>query len=475
MTDSATQMGLVRKTLHLLGGNMAGQAIRLGCIPILTRLFPPEAYGQLAIATAGIMILSPLATLRYQAAIPLAETDEEAGGLALLSLCLALGVSLLAAVSAVIFTDGLCALTKMDPAVLFLVPAGLAAASGARIIEMLALRGQRFRLLAVSSVAGAAVSRIVIVGLGLLGAVRPAVLVSMKPVQDLSGLCVLLAKGFPAATFSPRAWRAVPVVLRRYAVFARYSLTDLFMMLSRELPTVLMGIFFTPAIIGLYALSKRAFNEPSFVIGDAVTRALYQDLAARRRDKAPLAPNFLATVRQMAVLCLFPSVVLALYGEGIFATVFGARWAEAGGYLPQLLPLFAATFISLPSNALYDALEEQRVKFILSMAFTAAVLAGFLLGVPSGDIHLTLLSFSSCGAVVLMVKLAWILNRIGALRLGLAKALLPAAAGAAAMSAALLAMDRAVGHPAAKAGIAGLLLVAYFAWNHRNLLRRPAP
>jgi len=56
--------------------------------PILTRLYSPENFGELAVFTSLISIISVISALRYELAIPLPDKDSEAKHLLVLSIFL---------------------------------------------------------------------------------------------------------------------------------------------------------------------------------------------------------------------------------------------------------------------------------------------------------------------------------------------------------------------------------------------------
>ena len=67
--------------LKLVSGTTLAQAIGILITPILTRLYAPEAFGTLALFTSITSILSVIACMRYELAIMLPESDEEAANL----------------------------------------------------------------------------------------------------------------------------------------------------------------------------------------------------------------------------------------------------------------------------------------------------------------------------------------------------------------------------------------------------------
>ena len=76
--------------LKLVTGTTFAQIIAVLASPLLTRLYGPEAFGFLALFTSITSIIGVIACMRYEMAIMLPKTDEEAANLpGLCLLCVA--------------------------------------------------------------------------------------------------------------------------------------------------------------------------------------------------------------------------------------------------------------------------------------------------------------------------------------------------------------------------------------------------
>ena len=90
--------GLVKSTGVLVGGTAFAQALTILVLPILTRLYTPDDFSLLAVYTAILAIVSSVACLRFEIAIPLPSSDDVAIRLvclALLSVVAVTGASLI--------------------------------------------------------------------------------------------------------------------------------------------------------------------------------------------------------------------------------------------------------------------------------------------------------------------------------------------------------------------------------------------
>ena len=79
-TDQSTssKSHFSRDILTLVTGTTIAQIITILASPVITRLYGPEAFGLLAIFTSITSIISVIICLRYEPAIMLPKSDEEA-------------------------------------------------------------------------------------------------------------------------------------------------------------------------------------------------------------------------------------------------------------------------------------------------------------------------------------------------------------------------------------------------------------
>src|SRR5580765_5288653 len=78
--------GFARHVVTLASGTAIAQFLFVLAMPALTRLYTPADYGTLAVYSSTLTVLLVLASLRYEAAIPLPEDEQAAGSLLALTL-----------------------------------------------------------------------------------------------------------------------------------------------------------------------------------------------------------------------------------------------------------------------------------------------------------------------------------------------------------------------------------------------------
>ncbi|MDC5671976.1 oligosaccharide flippase family protein, partial [Acinetobacter baumannii] len=80
------QGGFLKSISLLISGTIFAHAITVLALPFITRLYSPEDFSRLAVYTSLLGILSVIACLRYEIAIPLPESDDEAEKLLIISI-----------------------------------------------------------------------------------------------------------------------------------------------------------------------------------------------------------------------------------------------------------------------------------------------------------------------------------------------------------------------------------------------------
>ncbi|GAA0751384.1 oligosaccharide flippase family protein [Ideonella azotifigens] len=378
MRDTATPplQGLLRASLTLLAGGALAQALPLLLGPLLTRLFTPAQFGQYHLFAAVATNLGVVACARYEFALPLARSDDEAQALRVLSLRILLGVALASALGAL----GWAALG--GGAWVAWLPLAVAAAGVVSLATLWATREQRFSALAAARVlqyGGAALAQ---VAAGWAGA----------------GVAGLIAAPI-AATLLATVWLRLPLsgsapglgaVARQHRVFPLLNTPHAFTgALQDTLGVALIAASLGPAAAGFWGLGLRYLKAPATLVGSAVSQALYPKLAQAGTRPTRAARAALRRVMLVLAALALPLVALlwALAPWG-FAWLFGAEWREAGELARALAVYIGLHFVSAPLAVVTMAWQAQawalKLALVGQVAFVAALAAGLHWGGLTG-------------------------------------------------------------------------------------------
>lgn len=322
--------GAIGRFAQLAGSNLSAQLLGALSVPLLARLYGPQALGVYAFVLAASNAIKPVLTARLELALLRAPTEETAArvtALTLAVLCvggvLICGVALLARLFAGSATSASLAATVLW--------VGLIAVSAAAVDvgQHLAMRSQSFQSLSFAAVVRVGVSVGTQVAVAsrfkgpegmLAGSALGAILASALLFVPNASLLRVAANRFQA--------RLLRRALVRSGQYPRLSLpTALLQQVSESSLMLAAPMFFASADVGRIALGERLVTTPSKPFLQAVRAT---SLASLREVPTALRVD---AIRRSALASIAGGVPLALagvvFGERLFVRILGPEWAGA--------------------------------------------------------------------------------------------------------------------------------------------------
>lgn len=355
-----------RGVAALVGGTAAGQSIAVIASPLLTRLYTPADFGALGVFTSLIGILSVVACLRFDLAIPLPASDEDAANLAALALSSTVVVTALTALVTTLFGERLVTLTNTLGLAhyLWLLPVGVLAIGTYLTLNYWTIRTRQYPRIARASL----IQGVSSVGVQLAGAVVEG------PLGLLLGQVTVHAAG--GTTLAVPIWRAQRDAFRKVSVRRmrklayRYrafplvqSWSSLLNVTGLRLPPLLLAALFGAPTAGLFALGTRVIASPVTLIGTSVSQ-VYVGEQARLIARDPRAAErlFLTTARRLLLWAAGPMVLIGLASPWVFAALFGQSWRAAGVLVQALAIMYLMQIVVSPISQTLVLLERQRLQ-----------------------------------------------------------------------------------------------------------------
>ena len=408
----------IRNVVTLMTGTTFAQALMILVAPILTRLYNPDDFGVYALYTSILGILAVVACWRYELAIVLPEKDEDAANLLVLSICICFGMALLTLVLVVLFRNPVANLLGAPGLApwLWFMPLSLIAAGLFQAFNYWSTRRKQFRRLAVRQITQSTVTAATQLGTGFALHPGPGGLIGGSIAGQVTATGRLAwqivkdeGKQFLAYIRRKDLYR-VCIRFRKFPIYDSWS--GLLNTASTMLPALLLGYFFTPAIVGYYALGQRVLSLPMGVIGGSIAQAFYPR-AAEARHSGNLDKITFAVFQQLLAIGLVPLLLITIVAPDLFALVFGSRWWTAGEYVRWLSLWLLFVFISSPLSNIYSVLERQKAGLIVNAVMFSTRLLALIIGGLKGDALFTIALFGLTGAILWIFNCAYILNMTG--------------------------------------------------------------
>lgn len=404
----------VRHVAVLLGGTVGAQAIMVLAAPLLTRLYTPHDFGLLATYVALLAVLSVISGLRYELAIPLPESDEEAAALLVLAEVVVFGMSALSLVL-VVFARQPIARALNTPALadyLWLVPVGVLLAGTYQVFNYWSVRTKSFNTIARTKVTQAVGAT----GVQLAG-------YAFGPVSLLLGHVASQAAGLTSLAVA--AWRNAPALrtvtvaamaaqAKRHRRFPLFSTWSGFMnAASAQMPAFLLAALFNPAVAGMYMLTQRVLAGPMTLVGTAIAQVFLSQAPQAHRDGT--LPAVVTKIHGALSRIISPPMALvAVAGPHLFAVAFGAQWRTAGEFAAWLAAATYFQFLASPLSMISATVEKQAGGMMAVAGLLAVRLGALYAAYAMGSSSLAIIFFAIVSALWYFLYGAWSLSIAGA-------------------------------------------------------------
>jgi O-antigen/teichoic acid export membrane protein len=360
---------------------VAAQGVNFLLMPLLTRIYDPSQFGLFSIFSNVSVLLGVVAAMRYEFAIVLPTDDRDAGLVAWLAIDSALVFGLLLACSLGGAGPLLLrwrALAAIRPWIAWL-PIAVVLLATYNAQAYWAIRKREYARLGFSKLVIALATGCIQLGYANLVGRGTGGLLAGLVAGQLAGM-LYLARGSEIPIRLAGRWREIAAMGRRFSHFPKFSAPGSGLDgISQLLPVALLTSTFGPAVAGQFAIADRAMRMPSVLLGSSLAQVFFQRLSQSRTDPAECHRLLLKTWRHLAALGLVPVSVAMVLGPWLFASVFGARWREAGEIARALSPGVFAYFIAFPTSNVVVVFERVGLLLLWQLCYAGIVAASFLI------------------------------------------------------------------------------------------------
>lgn len=380
--------------------------------PVLTRLFTPEAFGVAALFASVTGIVSVVACLRYELSIMLPKSSEEASNLLSVSLLFVLIITGMLILVIVFAGDNIAELLNSPELkkYLWLIPIAVFVNGVFLALNYWNTRSKHFGRLSIVRVFSSIITGLGSLGAGFSGIVSGGVLIVAKVLGQFVSAIVLGAQIWRCdhGLFNESIrWDKMIAGLKRYKKFPIYNIwSALLNTTSQFLPALFLAYYFTPKIVGFYALGLQVLFLPTSLVGQAVGQVFFQKLS-EARHQGQLDVVVEEVFRRLVSVGMFPFFLLMLLGKDFFSFVFSPQWSEAGIFAQILSPWIFFAFLYSPLTLLFIVLEAQKEALLIDAILFVSRCAALVLGGYWGNSRLAIALFSFVGTIILCFMIFW--------------------------------------------------------------------
>jgi len=371
--------------LTLLKGAGLARLVGIVSIPILARIYTPEDYGILALYISFVTILMPIMTLRYVQAIPLPRMDVVAFNL--FSLCSKLIVffSVLLGILLYIWGGQLLAWFNMEALMpwRWLIVIGAAGAATYELFSLWATRKKQYQIIAKTQVTQSFIGNLVKIGLGLLAFKSSGMIIGQFISQSAGIISFIKNARQDFKAYLPKVQKnKEKFVAKYYQDFVWFRLPSQFLLsLTSQAPVMMMAALYSKEATGQLSLAMMAMALPIGLIGQALSKAYYAEVAAvGKRDLLKIRRITLLVQKKLFLVGMPITIMTMFLAEPIFSLIMGEKWATAGKYAAILSPYILLQLTSTPLIQVLNIVGSQAVFLILNtLRILGLILIGYCL------------------------------------------------------------------------------------------------
>lgn len=370
-----------RNVSVLAGGAAFSQALAVLAVPLLTRLYPAEAFGYLQVYMSCMSVAVIVVALRYEFAILLPEEEEVAANVTVIALC-----SVAVVTACFIILVLLVSRVRLLPSsmqgmqgYLWFIPVGACGAGVYQTFSYWALRQKAYKQVTATKVTQVGAMLGTQSVFGFLHPTAIGLLLGDAIGRTVGSLSLgRLSWRRNAALFHSVRWQSMWNAARRYRHFPLVSTgSSIVSAAGVALPVLFLGKLYGAKVLGWYALADRVVGAPALLIGQAISQVYAVD-AARLSASDPTAMRamFLKLAKRLALLGIVPFTLFAGLSPFLFAFIFGSSWREAGIYASLLALMHFAAFIAWPLTPTLNVLERQFLQLAWDLGRLVLTLGG---------------------------------------------------------------------------------------------------
>ena len=275
----------------IASGTALAQIINLAAIPVITRLYGPEAYGMMGSFMSVVNILIPLSALSYPIAVVLPRKDNVSNTIVRLSLILGIATSSIVLVGLILYSL-INNNSKLEIWYMAVIPLTMLILPLQQSGQQWLIRKKQYRAIAKVSVIQSVIvnSLKILIGLPLHG-VKTLVIITalgywLQAIQFLHN-----ARKNGLKIKNGQFVKNLPRVSRIYSDFPIYRTPQVLInALSQSLPIFVIGYYFGVAEVGYFSLAQTILGAPVTLLTGALSNVLFPKIAQKINNKELISP-----------------------------------------------------------------------------------------------------------------------------------------------------------------------------------------
>ena len=365
MGKSDQGKSLFRKNFFtLFKGSFISQLIPLAISPFLTRLYTPEDFGALSLFVAITSILGSVINGRYEQAIMLVNDKRKINLITLLSLLIALFISVFLLLILLIFNETIIQLLDFPSFSIWLyyIPLVSFLISVFNTFNFYHLKQKELKSISSSEIQKATIFSVVQLIYPFFREGAFGLIIGKIISTFYTSIYLFKKSSFNFTIFDKKQLLQIS---KRFINFPKYTTPAILLNnLSVSGIQLLIPFFYSATTLGFYSIMNKVMSAPFGFIGNSISQAFLKEISDSKKNVYDVTKSILLKLVLISFIGYGLSFLLL---EDFFQFVYGENWRVAGTFAKYLTPFFIFKFIASPLTSIHTAFEKQRLSFLLQI------------------------------------------------------------------------------------------------------------
>ncbi len=338
---------MIRNVATVLRGTVFGQALGFLVLPLLSRLYDPEAFGHFQLYQSATLVLVVFVSLRFEVALLRAQDGRELQATLMLCMISTFATAALSTAAWATVTAIYPVLYQLMPVPVWVVGPIVILIGVFQFLGYVVTREHLYRESANSKITQAVTYSTFAVAFGV--AVSS---VGLILADALSRLCasIQLLRSLRGRNLNDFYNISFSYLKSTAYKFREFPLITVFGGVINSLGIVATPIMiyskFSAEVSGQFALVERAISFPIAMIVGAVSQVYMANMAkAVRENPEQVKLLFHSLLKNLAVIAIAPSILAFLIAPYAFTVIFGSEWQLAGVLAQIMIPTYFIIFV----------------------------------------------------------------------------------------------------------------------------------
>lgn len=396
-----------RSVAILVSGTAIAQIIGIITTPIVSRLYPPSAFGEYTIIISTSTIILNIVTLGLNSAIMVPSKDEECNEIFMVNFLTMLILTTIIFVGMVLISPVIKFFNSNNDYIIscILVYIFVIINNLRGLLSIYVNRKKLNKVLFFNALIGSLVTLFVTIPMGVIK-------------MENSGLIIAGILGSVACIvqmlYHVNPFGKIPSKITFKKIFNQYKDFILFQYPANfldnfaiQLPTQMLSINFGNINLGSYSMCEKLLGIPSRFIGSPINTIYFRTVTEYKEQNKDFGDFTFSLVSKVMIISILPIIIIIFWGEPLFEIILGEMWREAGKLASFLIFQYVLMFCQNCTSYCRVAIGKQKVNLIVSILKLFIIAVSINIGVYRfGGILNTVICFTIGSSIYLIIDMA---------------------------------------------------------------------